>query len=144
MGRGGEVRDAAIRVLYSRPQLKGRDLIGSESIPYGKIWRLGANEATEITFLGDVNFGGTDVEAGTYTVYVIPTEAEWTVLLNKKVNTWGGYTYDEAMEVARVSADVQATPEKVEALSIIFQEMEGGANMIMAWDDVMTAVPVKF
>ena len=134
------VSDKAIRITYSRPQLKGRSL--SDLCPAGKVWRTGANEAAEITFYKDVNFGGKDLPAGTYSLFTIPGAGEWTVILNKNLNQWGAYTYDESADVARVSVPASMGEESLEAFSIAFKEVEDGVHMVMGWDKTRVAVPI--
>ncbi len=137
-----KVSDKAVRITYSRPQLKGRSM--SELAPAGKVWRTGANEAAEITFYKDVTFGGTAVAAGTYSLFTIPGEGEWTVILNKNLNQWGSYSYDEGADVARVSAAASSDGKSLEEFSIAFKEVDGGAHMVMGWDTTRVAVPVMF
>ena len=91
---------AVARVIYSRPQKNGR-LIFGELVEYGKVWRLGANEATEIEFFRSVKIGDKKVEKGRYTLYAIPTEDNWTIILNKDNDTWGAFKYDEQKDVLR-------------------------------------------
>lgn len=131
-----------MRVIYSRPQLKGRSL--SELAPAGKVWRTGANEAAEVTFYSDVNFGGKDISAGTYSIFTIPGEAEWTVILNKNLNQWGAYSYDESGDVARVTVPASSDSNSLEPFSIAFKQVDGGAHMVMGWDKTRVAVPVTF
>lgn len=135
-----KVSDKAFRVIYSRPQLKGRAL--TDLAPNGKVWRTGANEAPEITFYKDVTFGGGAIKAGTYALFTVPGEKEWTIILNSNLNQWGAYSYDESADVARVKVMAKSDSEAVEEFSIIFDEAEGGAHMIMAWGTVRVAVPV--
>ncbi|UII78648.1 DUF2911 domain-containing protein [Flagellimonas sp. CMM7] len=123
------VSEKAVRVIYSRPQLKGRSL--SELAPAGKVWRTGANEAPEITFYKDATIGGKSVKAGTYALFTIPGESEWTVILNSNLNQWGAYSYDSAADVARVTAKASTDSESLEAFSIAFDE--AGKNMVMGW-----------
>lgn len=135
------VSDKSVRVIYSRPQLKGRSL--SELAPAGQVWRTGANEAVEITFYKDVKVGDTAVKAGTYSLFTIPGEGEWTVILNSKLNQWGAYSYDKSVDVARVSASASAGNESLEAFSIAFKEVDGGAHMVMGWGTVRVALPIS-
>lgn len=130
--------DKVVKIYYSRPQLKGRSL--SELTPNGKVWRTGANEATEITFFKDVNFGGKSVKAGTYVLATIPGEKEWTIILNSDTDAWGAYSYDQAKDVARVTAPVTMANESLEAFSIAFDD---GGTMHLGWDKVRVAVPIK-
>lgn len=129
-------KDKSVKVIYSRPQLKGRDL-GSLA-PNGKLWRTGANEATEITFANDVTFGGKKVKAGTYSLFTIPGDKEWTVILNSSTGGWGAYGYDKANDVARVSGAV-SSGEAVEAFSIAFTD----GMMHMAWGTTRVAVSIN-
>jgi hypothetical protein len=133
-----KVSDKQVKVVYSRPQLKGRDV--ATLAPNGKVWRTGANEAVEITFYQDKIFGGKKVKAGTYTMYTIPNEDEWTVILSSDLNVWGAYSYDEANDVVRVTGTVTEGKESLEAFSIAFDD---DGTMYMGWDTVLVAVPVK-
>jgi len=134
-----KVADKAVKIIYGRPQLKGRSV--SDLAKAGEVWRTGANEAAEITFYKDVTFGGGAVKAGTYSLFSIPGDKEWTVILNSKLNQWGSYSYDKDADVARVKATA-STGESLEAFSIAFKEVDGGAHMIMGWDTVRVAVPI--
>lgn len=131
-----------VRVIYSRPQLNGR--LMATLAPEGKIWRTGANEAPEITFYEDVTFGGKSVKAGTYALFTIPGEKEWTVILNSNLNQWGAYTYDQKADVVRVSASVNSDAEVLEPFSIAFKEVEGGVHLVMGWDTLRVATPITF
>ncbi|MFP2996379.1 DUF2911 domain-containing protein [Spongiivirga sp. MCCC 1A20706] len=136
------VSDKAMKVTYSRPQLKERSL--SSLAPNGKVWRTGANESPEITFYKDATFGGQKVKAGTYALFTIPGEKEWVVILNGNLNQWGAYSYDKSKDVARATAKVEKVSGKpVEAFAMVFTEADGGAHLNMAWGDVKIAVPVK-
>ena len=138
---GGQNSNKTVRVIYSRPQLKGRSL--SELAPSGKVWRTGANEATEITFYSDVNFGGKSISAGTYSLFTIPGNDEWTVILNRNLNQWGAYSYDESGDVARVTVPANSGRESLEPFSIAFKEADGGVEMVMGWDKTRIAVPIE-
>ncbi|GAB5472357.1 MAG: DUF2911 domain-containing protein [Maribacter sp.] len=135
-----KVSEKTVRVTYSRPQLKGRSI--SDLAPAGKVWRTGANEAPEITFYKDVTFGGTAVAAGTYSLFTIPGEGEWTIILNKNLNQWGAYSYDEGADAARVKASASSDGKSLEEFSVTFKEVEGGAHMIMGWGSTRVSVPV--
>ena len=135
-----KVADKDVKVIYSRPQLKGRAI--SDLVKPGEVWRTGANEAAEITFYKDVTFGGTAVKAGTYSLFAIAGESEWTVILNSNLNQWGSYSYDKESDVARAIASASSGEESLEAFSIAFKEVDGGAHMVMGWDTVRIAVPI--
>ena len=130
----------SVRVIYGRPQLKGRDM--ATLAPAGKVWRTGANEAAEITFYKDATFGGEKVTAGTYSLFTIPGDGEWTVILNKNLNQWGAYTYDSAADVVRVKGSVSEDGEALEAFSIAFKKVDGGAHLVMGWGTTRVATPV--
>ena len=131
------------KIIYSRPMKNNRDVWGT-LVPYGKVWRVGANETTEITFSQDVTFGGKAVKAGTYALYAIPGETEWTVILNSKLNTWGNYQYDESADLVRVKGIVGDNESVVEAFSIIFENQDDGStHLVMGWDNKHARVPIK-
>lgn len=130
-----------VKVVYGRPQLKGRPL--STLAPNDKIWRTGANEATEVTFYKDVKLGETKVKAGTYSLATIPGEKEWIIILNSDLNVWGAYFYKEENDVARLKVPVSQAEESLEAFSIAFQEADNGVNMFLGWDTVRVAVPIN-
>ena len=136
------VSDKMVRVIYSRPQLKDRDV--ANLAPTGKVWRTGANEAAEITFYKDAMVGGKSVKAGTYSLFTIPGEGEWTVILNNNLNQWGAYSYDNAADVVRVTAKASSDDNSLEAFSIAFKEVDGGAHMVMGWGNVRVATPMTF
>jgi hypothetical protein len=127
-----------ISVSYGRPAKKGRDIFGA-LVPYGKVWRAGADEATEITFKKDGSLGGQPVKAGTYTLFVIPNEKEWTIILNSQLKQWGAYEYDKHKDkdVLKVNVPVGKTDAPVENFTI---NIENG-KMIMDWDTTRVAVP---
>jgi len=137
----GRVSDKALKVTYGRPQLKGRSL--SELAPAGKVWRTGANESAEVTFYKDVTFGGKSVKAGTYALFTIPGESEWTVILNSNLNQWGAYSYDPSADVVRVSAKVSQGSASLEAFSIAYKEVDGGVHMFMGWGNTRVALPIN-
>jgi hypothetical protein len=130
-----------VKVIYSRPQLKGRTV--EELAPSGKVWRTGANEAVEITFYKDVTFGGEAVKAGKYTLFTIPSETEWTIILSTAENVWGSYFYKESEDVVRVKGTVSKSDELVEAFSIAFDGTDNDANMYLGFGNVIVTVPVK-
>lgn len=138
----GREPQKVVRVIYSRPQLKGRSL--ADLAPNGKVWRTGANECTEITFYKDVTFGGTPVKAGTYSLFSIPGGSEWTIILNKNLNQWGAYSYEEGADLARVKAAASSAGESLDAFSMAFQEAGNGVNLVMGWDKSRVTVPISY
>ncbi|MEQ3654893.1 MAG: DUF2911 domain-containing protein [Dokdonia sp.] len=128
-----------IKVTYSRPQLKGRDL--ATLAPAGKVWRMGANEAVEVTLYKDMKLGTTPVKAGTYTMYAIPGEKEWTVILNKDLNVWGSYFYNEKNDVARITVPVEEGKKSIEHFGMEFVPVDKGAHLVGAWDTMRIQIP---
>ncbi len=137
-----QVQDKVLRVLYSRPQLKSRNL--KTLIPNGKLWRTGANETSEITFFKDVKIDAKTVPSGRYTLYTIPDETTWTIIINKKVNTWGAYAYDSSQDLLRVKVPVEYLDEKLEAFSITIKGKDSGAFLHMGWDNLRVKLPMEF
>ena len=129
------------RVIYSRPQKSGRIIFG-DLVEYGKVWRMGANEATEIEFYKDVKIDGKKVAKGRYTLYAIPSQDNWTIILNKDIDTWGAFKYDIFKDVLRTTVPVQILNEVVEALAMSFEKTDNGCNLIIAWDNVKAALPI--
>lgn len=134
--------DAVARVIYSRPQKRDREVFG-KLVPYGQVWRTGANEATELTLYKDMKVGNTTINAGTYTVYTIPEQNEWTVILNNRVHTWGAYEYTDKEDQVRINVPVRKSPTTIEAFSMAFVPQEEGANLLMGWDDQYVEIPFK-
>ncbi|MBL0146098.1 MAG: DUF2911 domain-containing protein [Chitinophagaceae bacterium] len=129
------------RVIYSRPQKNGRAVFG-ELIEYGKVWRLGANEATEIEFFQNVKIGTTKVKKGRYTMYCVPYTDKWTLIINKDLDCWGSFTYDVKKDIARIEVPIQKTTEALDAFTMSFQKLSNGINLIIAWDNVRVNMPI--
>jgi hypothetical protein len=134
------VKSGNISVTYGRPLKKGREIFGA-LVPYGQVWRAGADEATEITFAKDGSIGGKPVKAGTYSLFAIPTEKSWTIILNSQLKQWGAYEYDKhkAKNVLEVTAPVKALDASSESFTI---KVDGG-QLILEWDKTQAAVPVS-
>ena len=130
------------RVIYSRPQKNNRTVFG-ELVEYNKVWRLGANEATEIEFFKEVKIGNKRIPKGKYTLYAIVAPADWTVILNKETDIWGAFKYDEKKDVVRVNLPVQKTNNMVEPFSMYFDKAASGAELIMAWENLQVALPIS-
>ncbi|SKA34185.1 Protein of unknown function [Chitinophaga eiseniae] len=134
------VENKDIKVVYGQPSKKGRVIFGTLE-PFGKVWRTGADEATEITFKKDVVFGGKPVKAGTYTLFSIPDPKTWTVILNGKLGQWGAYDYDKVkgQDVVSVKVPRETLKAPVEKLTFTLP-----ANaVVFEWDDTKVSVPVK-
>ena len=132
-----------ISIEYGRPAVKGRKIFG-ELVPFGQVWRAGANEATKITFGQEVLFGGQKVKKGTYALYIVPQEKEWKIILNRGVNNWGAYTYDAKEDVATTTVPVKMMNEKMERFTINFEDItDEKLNLVLEWDKTRADVPVE-
>ena len=129
------------RVVYSRPQRNDRTIFG-DLVKYNEVWRLGANEATEIEFFKDVKIGGKKVPKGRYTLYAIPDSSQWTLIVNKDTDTWGAFKYDEKKDVVRIKVPVQKLPQPVDAYTMTFTKSANGTELVMAWDTVEATLPI--
>jgi hypothetical protein len=130
-----------IRVVYSRPKKKSDKVFG-EQVPFDKIWRTGANEATEIKFYSDVKIGNKFVKAGVYSLHSIPGEKEWTIILNSKTNTWGTVFYDPEKDIARIKVPVKKG-RPVDIFSIAFKQNYNDTFMVLAWDTTRVGIPIE-
>lgn len=132
-----------IELQYARPSMRGRKVFGGLE-PYGSVWRTGANSATKIEFSTDVQFGGTDVPAGTYALFSIPGESEWTVMLNGSANQFGAYSYDESKNVASVTSKPIALSTPIESLAFGFSDLSSdSATLYFEWENVRVPVTIK-
>ncbi len=130
-----------IEVSYSRPGVKGREIFGA-MIPYGKVWRTGANSATKLVFSTDVKIDGHEIPAGTYALMTIPDKDEWTVIINKGSDQWGSYKYDEKTDLVRFKVKPVQIPSSVETLTIELDNIKDeSAELKLVWDK--TKVPMK-
>ncbi len=129
------------RIIYGRPLKNGRTIFGG-IVKYNELWRLGANEATEIELFSNIKIGGKALAKGRYTVYCIPAENKWTLIFSKDNYVWGSFTYDSKKDVLRADADLDKNTETVEAFTIYFDETKTGANMVILWDDTRAILPI--
>ncbi len=137
-------QEAIIKVYYSRPQKNGREIFGAK-VPYGKVWRLGANEAVEFKAYRDIELSGKQLATGTYSLFAIPAEKEWIIIINNDLDYWGAYSYNEANDVLRVSVPAKSLDQELEAFSIRFEDLgDNTAVMRMGWDKTLVEVPVKY
>lgn len=134
-----------IRVDYCRPYKKDRQIFG-ELVPYGEVWRTGANEATKVTFNKEVEINETKIPAGTYTLWTIPNEKKWTIIFNNEVVDWGvGFdgkaNRDSDNDVVNFKVPVQKLDSVVEQFTIDF---EYHVNMTLAWDQTKVLIPIIY
>ena len=131
------------RLIYSRPAVQDRQVFGG-LVPFGNVWRFGANEATEIEFYRPVKIGRNSIQPGRYSLYAIPFQDKWTVILNKDLNSWGSYIYDNKLDVLRIDLPAEKLPLKTENLSMYFsKENEGLINLNAQWDSVKVKLPIN-
>ncbi|WP_316810577.1 DUF2911 domain-containing protein [Pedobacter heparinus] len=139
-----KVKDGAaplIKVIYSRPSKKGREIFGVLE-QFDKVWRVGANESTEIRFYKRAAIGGKSIKAGTYSLFAIPSQDKWTLIINKQTDRWGAFTYNQSQDVLRIEVPVKKLDKPVQVLSITFTSQPAGADMVLAWDRSMIALPI--
>jgi len=139
-----------MNISYCRPYKKGRTIFGNENalIPFGKKWRTGANEATEISFNSDISILGNTLPAGRYSIYTIPNEDVWTVAFNSKVGYWGANPskdpFEEQYDVLRIKIPVRYLPDSViEQFTISFDKPGSINNIIMSWDNTQIIIPFE-
>ena len=130
------------RLVYSRPQRNGRNVFG-ELLEYNKVWRLGANEATEIEFYKDVLINNKVVPKGRYTLYAIPAEDKWTIIVNKETDIWGAFKYDSGKDIVRADVAVEKQAEPLEAFTMFFEKAATGFVMIASWDTALVSLPIS-
>lgn len=140
------IGDLSVKVVYCQPFKKGRLIFGNEAddalVPYGKYWRLGANEATEITFSHDINFAGNPIPAGGYRMYVVPNSDSWEVSLNSQLGEFGYFEPDYDLDVLKASVPVGSSSDELEQFTIRFANDSTGTQMNMMWDKVVVSVPI--
>ena len=132
-----------ITVDYGRPSVRGRKIFG-ELVPYGKMWRLGANQATSITFYQPVKFGGLPVKKGDYAIFVTPEAHQWTVVLNYDSNAWGAYSYDPNENAIEFTVPVTQTKELQESLEFSFEAISNDkVNLVIRWEYLKVEIPIE-
>jgi len=130
-----------ITVDYSSPRMKGRKIFG-ELVPYGKVWRAGANEATAFVTTTDLTVGGKTVPAGSYTIFTIPNEDKWTLIISKKTGEWGDPYPGEADDFARVDMKISKLPSPVENFTIAFDQAGGTCTMRLDWETTRASIVI--
>lgn len=132
---------ATITVDYSSPKVKGRKIYGG-LVPYGKIWRAGANEATTFVTTADITMAGKAVLAGSYTLFTIPNEDKWMLVLSKKTGEWGTAYPGESEDLARIDMKVSKLPSLAEDFKISFDKAGMGATMNLDWENTRASVEI--
>jgi hypothetical protein len=130
-----------IKTDYSSPRMKGRKIYG-DLVPFGQVWRTGANEATTFVTSSDVVVGGKTVPAGSYTIFTVPAADKWTLIINKKTGEWGiPYKY-ESDELARVDMNVSKLPSPLENFTINYAKSGSGCTMQIDWESTRASVDI--
>ncbi len=137
-------KDTYIKISYSQPHKHGRLIFGS-LVPFGQVWRTGANEATEITLTKDIKINGQDLKAGTYSLFTIPGKEAWTILINADLGLWGAYNYNSKMDVLKFDVPVTPVTDFVyEAFTILIDPRNSKADLVLAWDRTKIIVSLQF
>lgn len=138
-----EFSTSNIEIAYSRPSARGRKIFG-DLVPYGKVWRTGANATTKITFGEDVNIKGTEIKAGTYALYSIPGEKEWEFIINKGVGNWGASGLKKEEDVLRFKATPIKNTNKVETFTIYVDNITiNSCEVVLMWENILVKFKVK-
>lgn len=136
--------DTYVKVTYSQPHKRDREIFGG-LVPYGKVWRTGANEATEITTTGDLLIKGDTLHTGSYSIFTIPRADKWTIIFNANLGQWGAYNYVEDDDVLRIDVPVKEIEDIVwEPFTIAFEQINQKADLTMKWDQTEVAIPISF
>ena len=135
-------QDHYVKITYSQPQMKNREIFG-HLVPFGKVWRTGANEATEITTTKDIQIDGIVLRAGTYSLLTIPEKDTWTIIINADIGMWGAYNYNPQKDIWRFDVPVQSNDKIYEPFTIIFDQRNDVADLLIMWDNVKVSIPIK-
>ena len=139
----GRYKETYIKITYSQPQKKGREIFG-HLVPFDKVWRTGANEATELTCTKDILINSILLKAGTYSLFTIPNPIKWTIIINSDVGLWGSYNYNNKKDVFRIDIPVQPQEPSYEAFTIQLDQRNDVADLLFIWDETKVAIPIKF
>ncbi|CAN5753564.1 hypothetical protein BH11BAC4_BH11BAC4_21820 [soil metagenome] len=143
---GTDSTNLLARIIYSRPQKKGRVIFGDSEKSlclYGKEWRLGANEATEIDFFKPVIIDGKKIEKGSYVIYCIPFADRWKIILNSNLYTWGLHM-DATKDIFNTTIPITVQIPAIEDFTMVFEPAANGTNLVMVWDNVKAVLPISF
>ena len=134
------ISDKVATITYSRPQLKGRAF--ADIVSFGKIWRTGANEATELLVFKPIAIDGTEIPTGTYSIFTIFETGKMTFIVNKVANLWGSYTYDEAQDLLRYEVLTKTAADTLEAFSMVFSG-DDAPTLHLGWENTRAEVPFE-
>lgn len=133
-----------VKIHYSSPRMRDRQIFGA-LVPFGSVWRLGANEATEMTTTGPIRFGGEELKAGTYALFAIPERTKWTIIVNGNLGQWGAFSYSEDADVLRIEVPSDESDKIFEAFTMGLEKNENrpGARLIINWERTTLSVPIE-
>ncbi len=141
-----QVSGHLVKICYGRPSARGRTMIGGNAIPFGKLWRTGANEPTQIHTTVPLSIAGVEVEPGIYSLYTVPGQSEWQVIVNRSISQWGHegrYSAEvEAQEVGRGSAPSKRIGDHVEKFTIRAESSGSGATVYLEWENTQVSIPL--
>lgn len=142
-----EVGGATVKICYGRPSARGRTMIGGDAVPYGALWRTGANEPTMIHTPVAISVAGVEVEPGTYSLYTVPTAGDWEIIVNRSISQWGRenrYTDEiKAQEVGRGTAKSEHIDDHVETFTMRAEQSGNGAILFLEWEHTRVRVPIS-
>jgi hypothetical protein len=137
-------KDSYLKIVYCQPHKRGREVFG-KLVPYGQVWRTGANEATEITLTRDVQVNNNVLKAGTYSIFTIPDKDHWAIIFNGDLGLWGSSNYNPKMDVLRFDVPSQAVDGLVyEPFTITIEPKNDKAEVVLAWDKTKVSFIVQF
>ena len=138
-------KNTYFKITYGQPQKRGREIFGV-IVPYDQVWRMGANEATEMTVTSDIFVNGTTLKSGTYSLFAIPRREKWTIIINNDLGLWGAYNYNQKMDVLRFDVPVRSIPDNVvyEPFTIRIDQKTDSAEIFLLWDNVQVSFPIQF
>jgi hypothetical protein len=137
-------KDNYLKITYSQPHKRERSIFGNV-VPYGQVWRTGANEATEITVTKDILINNSVLKAGTYSLFTIPEKDSWTIIINSDLGLWGSYNYNAKMDVLRFTLPSQLMQGAIyEPFTIMIEQKNDKAEIVLAWDSVQVRIPIQF
>lgn len=132
-----------VKLVYQRPNVNNRTIFG-DLVPFDQVWRTGANHIPAITFEEEVTLAGNKIPAGTYGLFTIPSEENWTIILSKNVEQWGAYQYKQSDDFLRFQAKSQTVTDKVESFTITFENVKPtGADITLAWEHTKVSFPLE-
>ena len=142
-----KVAGSDVKVCYGRPSARGRTMIGGENVPFGQVWRTGANETTKIMSAAALQVGGIEVPAGMHALYTVPGESEWQIIVNRSHEQWGAErTYSDevkAQELGRATVKVERVDNHIETFTIRSEPgADGSASLVLEWEHTRVRVPI--